>query len=143
MTPRELGGWVPAERHTHYDVDGNETGYTVVERESRIDDADRADLLALALYEAEVCACGYHASIANDASNDFQPGSRVCPVCAGASVWTRIQQEGDEAAQKSMKDAPAASPRPWDGRHSYMRLLTPQQAVAEREKRSVAEGERK
>jgi hypothetical protein len=129
MTGRELAGWVPAEKHTHYDKHGNETGYTIVERESRIDDADRTDLLALAQYEAEICACGYHPSIAYDEANTFQPVDRKCPVCAGISTWGRVHQEADEAAGKSLKDAPPLTPRPWDGRHSYMQLVNPDKAT--------------
>lgn len=130
MTPRELAGWVPAETHTHYAADGETvTGYTVVERESRIDDGDRADLLALSLYEQQLCKCGFHPSIANDPDNDFQPVDVVCPVCAGSDGWVRVLQERDEPVMKAMKDAPAQQPRPWDGRHSYVQQLTPQQAA--------------
>lgn len=129
MTGRELAGWVPAEKHTHYDAQGNETGYTVVERESRIDDADRADLLALAQYEAEICQCGYHPLIANDPANKFRPTDRVCPVCAGISAWGRVHHDADEAAGRSLKEAPATTPRPWDGRHSFMQLLNPDDAA--------------
>lgn len=125
-----MAGWTPAETHTHYAADGETvTGYTMVERESRINDADRSDLLALSLYEQQVCKCGFHPSIANDPDAVFQPTDIVCPVCAGSDGWMRIQQDRDEATQKSMKDAPAEKPRPWDGRHSYMQHLTPQQAA--------------
>lgn len=138
MTGRELSGWVPSETHTHYAPDGTTvTGYTVVERESRINDADRADLLALMQYQAAVCDCGFHPSIATDTNNVFQPGSRVCPVCAGAAVWQRVLSDGDEKA--TSKDAPPTQPRPSDGRRAYMSLLSPQQAAAEREKRKGGE----
>lgn len=126
MTPREFSGWVPAERHVHYDTHGNETGYTIVEREARIDDADRVELLALAQYEAEVCSCGWHPIIADDPANTFTPEDRICPNCAGMAVWGRIKHEDDERVPH---DAPARTPRPSDGRHSYMRMLTPQQAA--------------
>ena len=130
MTPRELGGWVPSETHKHYDAEGNLTGWTVVERESRIDDADRLDLLALARFEAEICQCGFHPSIANDPANHFQPGTRTCPVCAGAALWQRVLHDGDEKHAKANKDAPPTTPQPADGRLAFMRLLTPQEAEA-------------
>jgi hypothetical protein len=129
MTPRELGGWVPAETHKHYDAAGNLTGWTVVEREPRIDDVDRNDLLALAKYEAEICQCGFHPSVANDPENVFQPGARTCPVCAGAAVWQRVLHAGDEKA-KGSKDAPPTAPQAADGRLAFMRLLSPQEAAA-------------
>jgi hypothetical protein len=127
MTPREFSGHVPAEKHLHYDATGNLTGWTVVERESRIDDADRADLLGLARYELEVCSCGYHPSIADDPENIFQPASKKCPVCGGLDVWHRILHEQDE--QATPKDAPPKQPRPSDGRKTYMRRLTPDEAA--------------
>jgi hypothetical protein len=101
-----------------------------VERESRIDDVDRNDLLALAKYEAEICQCGFHPSIANDETNVFQPGTRTCPVCQGAAVWQRVLADGDEKAAKSNKDAPPTTPQPADGRHMFMRLMTPQEVAA-------------
>lgn len=127
MTGRELAGWVPAEKHTHYDKHGNETGYTIVERESRIDDADRTDLLALAQYEAELCSCGYHPLIAGDPDMDISPVDKFCEVCAGISAWGRVHAAADETAGRSLKDLPPTDRRPWDGRHSYMRL-TPHEA---------------
>lgn len=133
MTPRELGGWTPVEKHTHYDAAGAETGYTLVERESRIDDADRADLLALALFEAEVCSCGYHPSVTAE-EHAVLFAEKVCPVCKDVAAAERIQHENDESARESMKKSPPDKPRPWDGRKSYVRLLTPEQAAVEREK---------
>lgn len=126
MTPREFLGWVPAERHVHYDADGNQAGYTIVERESRIDDSDRAELLALAQHDAEVGPCGYHPLIASDPTNTFTPETQVCPVCAAMDLWNRVLNEQDNVPH----DAPAKTPRPSDGRHSYMRMLTPEQAAA-------------
>jgi len=136
MTPREFSGWVPAERHEHYDPDGNLTGYTIVERESRIDDGDRAELLGLARYEAELCMCGYHPSLTDpDAGNVFTPESRTCHVCGGMAVWQRIEHEQQA---KTPHDAPPRTPRHLDGRHSYMRMLTPQEAEAAQASRGSA-----
>lgn len=124
---------MPAERHTHYDTHGNPTGYTLVERESRVDDADRLDILALLRHDAEVCSCGYHPSIARDPDNNWQPETQKCPVCAGQAVWQRVLGEDDKGVPQ---DAPPMRPRPSDGRHSYMRMLTPEQASAAQAKAS-------
>lgn len=137
MTPREFSGWVPAERHTHYDTEGNPTGYTIVERESRIDDGDRVELLALAQYEAQLCSCGWHPLVADDKDNVFTPEDRICPNCAGMAVWSRIHAEEDA---KVPHNAPARTSRPSDGRHSYMRMLTPEQAAAARAKSAKRQG---
>lgn len=138
MTPRELSGWVPAERHEHYDPDDNLTGYTVVIREPRLDDADLGDLLGLTQYQREVCACGYHISVATDKSNFFAPETTKCPVCAGEAQFSRALRKQDEThAERHKSDAPMA-PRPEDGRRAFMRLLTPEQVEAEREKRAAS-----
>lgn len=123
MTPRELAGWTPAERHEHYDAEDNLTGYTVVIRESRIDDADRRDLLALLRFRGEVCRCGFHPSLTDpESGNTFQPETKKCPVCAGEAQWSRHLHAADEKHAKANEDAPPLSPRPSDGRHSYMRF---------------------
>lgn len=128
MTPRELTGWTPAEKHLHYDAEGTLTGWTVVERESRIDDTDAADLMALARFEREVCSCGYHPSIAEDEANTFTPESRVCPVCAGETAWKRVLGKQDEAWEHDHKDADPKAPRPSDGRRTWMRMVPPTEA---------------
>lgn len=126
MTPRELAGWVPPERHEHYDPDGNLTGFTVVIRDSRIDDADRRDLLAYQQLQRETCTCGYHPSLTDpDSGNVFTPESRVCPVCAGEAQWDRMLREDDEKHAKLHEDRPVKTPRPADGRRSFMRLMPP------------------
>lgn len=133
MTEREFSGWVPAERHVHYAADEvTVTGYTVVERESRIDDADRVELLALMQHDAEVGPCGYHPVIATDPENVFTPETQKCPVCAAMAVWERVLNEQDTVPH----DAPAKQPRPSDGRHSFMRWMTPEQAEAAQAKAS-------
>lgn len=103
----------------------------MVERESRVDDADRIELLAMARHDAEVCHCGYHPSLTDDEANVFTPESRFCQVCGGQAVWGRVQAEQDKSVPH---DAPAKTPRPSDGRHSYMRMLTPEQAQTARDK---------
>jgi hypothetical protein len=83
----------------------------------------------LAQHDAEVCRCGWHPILADDKSNSFTPEVRVCPVCAGRAGWDRVLDEQDKVPH----DAPAKTARPSDGRHSYMRMLTPEQAAAVRE----------
>jgi hypothetical protein len=136
MTPRELAGWVPAERHEHYDADDNLTGYTVVIRESRINDDDRTSLLGLAMFEDQLCRCGFHPSLTDDDDNMWEPGVRKCPVCAGEAQWDRMLHDEDEAAAKAAPDASGRAPRPSDGRHPYMRLLSPDEAAELRQTRS-------
>ncbi|MDP9144205.1 MAG: hypothetical protein M3N43_05855 [Actinomycetota bacterium] len=132
MTPRELGGWVAEERHDHFDAEGKPTGHTIVTRESRIDDNDLGELLALAQYEAEVCSCGFHPLIARDKSNYFTPEAQTCPVCAGQAQSDRMQHSRD----KGHESDPPSAPRPSDGRKVFMRLLTQEQVEAERAKRA-------
>ena len=117
MTPREFLGHVPAERHLHYDADGVLTGWTVVERESRIDDADRADLLGLGQFEAETGPCGHHPATADD---DVTPRARVCPKCAGLDAWYRHLHAQDEKWAKEHEDAKPLDSRPSDGRQVFL-----------------------
>lgn len=102
----------------------------MVERESRVDDADRIELLALARHDAETGPCGFHPSIAEDEANDFTPATHKCPLCEALDVQRRVLGEQDKASQ----DWPPEKPRPGDGRHLYMRLMTPEQAQAARER---------
>lgn len=142
MTPRELAGWVPAERHEHYDADDNLTGYTVVVRESRIDDADRAALLGLAMYEDQLSPCGFHPSIASDEDNAFAPETVDCPVCAAMAQWERVLRAEDEKFAKDNPDAAPRTKRPSDGRFPYMRFLSPDEAAQMRTERTKASPER-
>ena len=130
MGLREFLGHVPAERHLHYDAEGNLTGWTVVEREPRLNDADRADLIGLARFENEVCRCGYHPSLANNPDNDFTPETVHCPVCGGQAAWDRELHERDKAAEKGEQFTEAQvraarAPRPADGRRTFMRPMGP------------------
>lgn len=143
MTRREFAGWVPAERHEHYDAQDNLTGYTVVIRESRIDDADRAEFLGLARFDREVAhgSCGFHPSIADDEDNVFTPETHTCPVCAGLAQWERVLHEQDEKAAKASPNAPARTPRPSDGRIPYMRFLSPDEAEQLKQSRGGDHGD--
>jgi hypothetical protein len=143
VSPRKLNGWTPAERHEHYDPDGNLTGYTVVTREPEWSDDDRNRLLALARFEGETChGCGYHESLTDpDGPNVFMPATRVCPVCAGADQYRRVESDADEKAREAIKGRPSRTPLPSDGRTTYMELLDPVRAEEMRRKRQpVAEG---
>lgn len=125
-------GWEPTETHEHFYEDGLLVR-TVVTREPEWDDEQRNLMLALAQYKAELCDCGNHISLTDDPSNVFQPTERVCAVCAGADRYTRVQQEADE---KAIGEKPSAhTPRPSDGRRTYMRLLPPDEVAAARAKR--------
>jgi hypothetical protein len=73
-------GRVPAERHEHFDTDGNLTGWTVVTREPEWLDEDRRQMADLAEVEAGSCpGCGWHESLMEGDDNVFGPVDRVCP----------------------------------------------------------------
>jgi hypothetical protein len=131
---RRLHGWEPTERHEHFGADGNLTGWTVVTREPEWDDAERNRLLALAQYEAECHDCGFHWSVLDDPGNVFMPEFKTCPVCRGATRFSRIQDNADKAMREQNKDNPIA-PDPADGRNLFMRQLSADEAAAMREGR--------
>jgi hypothetical protein len=81
-------------------------------------------MLAYGQYEAGLCDCGYHESLATDPSNHFTFEEKVCPVCRGSARYGRIQQAADEAATKARGEhAPPAMPHPADGRRTFARKL--------------------
>lgn len=74
-------------------------------------------MLALAEYEAHLCACGFPPEVA-DTDPDLQVKYRHCPVCAGLAKVARIQHAQDEKATKELgKDPAPEADRPSDGRH--------------------------
>lgn len=75
-------------------------------------------MLALAEYEAGVCACGFHTSIASE-DPYFTIEERVCPVCAQATAEIRARERAD-----------AESVGANDGRTRYLRLLLPSEIAA-------------
>lgn len=86
-------------------------------------------------YERGVCACGYHASVAGDLSNFFTPEVSKCLVCGGEAQFSRgLSKQDEQFAERHKSDAPMA-PRPSDGRHVHMRMLSPDEVEAERDKR--------
>ena len=72
-------------------------------------------MLALDLYESELCECGFHKSLAHDPEQWFDPISEKCPVCAGAAVLARRIGAENEREEKALKDKPRAE-RDSDGR---------------------------
>lgn len=90
---------------------------TVVTRDVEWDDTERAKMLALAAYEASLCACGFPEHLA-DEDPDLRLTVRVCPVCAGLAKAARIQSKSDQAAVAALGKTPAPeAERPTDGRH--------------------------
>lgn len=74
-------------------------------------------MLALADYEADLCACGLPKDVA-DADPDLRLKYRTCPVCAGLAQAARVQHAQDETRTRALgKDPAPATPRPTDGRH--------------------------
>lgn len=128
-------GWEPSERHEHYDAEGNLTGYTVVTRDAEWDSNERNRMLALEMYEAQVCDCGFHESVLSDPSNIIMPKPRVCPVCAGLDGYMRVLKADDDEWDKKHKDPSPAEKRPSDGRRVSLQHLSPAEAEAERQKR--------
>lgn len=81
-------------------------------------------MLALEQYEAGVCACGFHESLAGDSANHFTFEDKTCPVCRGSARYARIQHAADELATKARgENAPPATPHPADGRKTFVRKL--------------------
>lgn len=103
---------------------GNVLGWT--QAESEWDDNERAKMEGLALYEAQICDCGFHESTA-DEDPDTELDYRVCPICAGIAQSMRIQNEADNKVKGEKPDPK----RPWpeDGRHVRLKRKPPQKPV--------------
>lgn len=99
------------------------TGYTVVVRESEWDDLERDKMLALTQYEAGICDCGLHESVA-DRDPEIELVTRRCPICAGLAQQMRVMHDKDHRAEERLKDQPGAV-RPADGRKVRMREKPP------------------
>lgn len=133
VSPSRLHGAPVRSVHRGYDRDGSrvplaDAWEVVVETESEWTDADRLKLLALARYDAGVCACGFHRDIASDDDNTFMPVVESCPVCAGQDTQRRVLESQDESFVKANEGADPMRPRPWDGRHLRMRFVPPDEA---------------
>ena len=85
-------------------------------------------MLQLVDYEAGICACGFHTSLADDEANLFRVEKRICPVCSEHDRWDRKVTEEDEKYRKDLKskhggNLPADRKDPADGRHVGIRLV--------------------
>lgn len=95
VSEKRLLGWEPTETHDYtYDNEGR-VSRVVVTREPEWDDQQRANMLALADYEADLCECGFPSAVA-DTDPDLQIKYRECPVCSGLARAVRVQDEADK-----------------------------------------------
>lgn len=98
----------------------------IVTREPEWDDAQRDAMLGLGLFESGVHDCGFHKSLAGDKDNVVAIEEDECAFCRGAAQYDRVQKQRDREHEDRLGDnAPAAAPRPSDGRITTMRLLSP------------------
>lgn len=73
-------------------------------------------MLALTVYEATLCACGFPPEVA-DTDPDLQVKYRHCPVCAGLAKVARLQHAEDEKVTKKLGEKPPPdADLPGDGR---------------------------
>lgn len=85
---------------------------------------------ALAEYEAGICACNLHRTVA-DTDPDLQLQLPVCPVCAGLAKALRLQQaEDDEAMRELGEKPPPGATRPDDGRRVQLIPVIPDPSEA-------------
>jgi hypothetical protein len=103
----------------------------VVETEPEWDDTMRNVVLGLATHDRDCCpGCGLHKSVHRDKSNAFTLDVEVCSVCRSQDIYARVLNAADDEADPhdpktgKSKKLPSES-RPADGRHVYMRSLTP------------------
>lgn len=95
-------------------------------RETEWSDYERDKMLALALYESEICDCGLHKSIA-DTDPDLETVVRICPVCSNLARNGRIIADRDATQLKKRhgEKIPAEAPRPDDGRYLTLGAKSP------------------
>lgn len=146
VSPRRYNGWEPqrvAVYEYEYDAWGRRGKLLRVTEvaESEWDDDTRDLAEALSEYDGECCpGCGFHESVIEDFDNrHFTFDERECPVCAAQSRYGRVVADRDDkATPKDQHGHPAwSSPRerrPDDGRHIYIRELSPAE-VQERQSR--------
>lgn len=72
-------------------------------------------MLALDLYESELCECGFHKSLAHDPDQWFDLDSVTCPLCRDISIRMRETAEGDRKEDEALRDHPGKK-RKADGR---------------------------
>lgn len=102
-------------------------------RETEWDDLEREKMLGLAEYEAGLCECGFHKSLAHDPEQYFDLVSETCPTCAGIAARERAQSKADETEAEALKGEPGRR-RKADGRRWFVKWVS----KAEHERR-VAE----
>lgn len=76
-------------------------------------------MLALTVYEATLCACGFPPEVA-DTDPDLQVKYRDCPVCKGLAITGRVQAASDTKLTLQVygqKGPQPADELPSDGRH--------------------------
>lgn len=112
---------------------------TVVTRESEWDDRTRSQVEGLRRYDDECCpGCGMHKSILDDFGNHhFVYDEQWCPACASQSRYGRVVADRDDkATPKDQNGQPAwetpRTPRPDDGRHTYLRRMSPEEVERRR-----------
>lgn len=118
MSEKRILGWEPTETHRHVYDEAGRLVRTTVTRESEWDDMERAKMLALADYEANLCDCGFPCEVA-DTDPDLTIKYRECPVCSGLAKAARVQAARDRAlvAEVYGKDGPQPGDElPDDGR---------------------------
>lgn len=87
-----------------------------------------------------MCTCGFHRSVLDDYDNRHMTFDvRYCPACAAMARYDRVIAERDQVATpKDQHGHPAwkdpRTPRPDDGRHLFVREMSPAE-VEERRKR--------
>lgn len=94
---------------------------TVV-REPEWDDYERDKMLALDLFESELCECGFHKSLAHDPNQWFDLESVTCPLCADIAARMRATAEADRKEDEAFKDQPSKKRRA-DGRRWFSKWL--------------------
>lgn len=122
-------GWVPGEVHEHEYDDAGRLVRTTVAREPEWDDYEREKMLALGLFEAGICECGFHESLAHDPNQWFDLKDKVCPLCADLAVRDRVRGKRDQAEADALKDKPS-SPRASDGRRSFVQPMAAEEHEA-------------
>lgn len=99
-------------------------------REPEWSGEQRDRLLALRAHDARVCECGIHEDVTGDPANLLTIDSRVCPICKALAVDQRVRDAADEKAMKAHgENPPPSAPRPSDGRRTFIRGLTPEEAL--------------
>lgn len=85
---------------------------------------------ALAEYNAGICECGMHKSVA-DNDPDMEMVQRRCPACVNLAKNLRtIHAEDDRALRVLGENPPADAMRPVDGRYLALRMKPASVALA-------------